>query len=65
MSSTSNAVSGSYSATPTVPANQPTTLYAAASDQATNVSACSAGVTYTEDSDPPNTPVFSQSTPPE
>lgn len=56
---------GTFSASVTVTANSVTTFYAKAVDAAGNPSTCSAapGVTYTNDSNPPAAPVFSQSTP--
>ena len=60
---TGTANGGAFSITLTVAANTTTTFYAAATDAASNVSACSTGITYVEDSNGPNTPAITGSTP--
>ncbi len=62
---TGTASGGTFSIAVSVADNSTTTFYANSSDTAGNTSACSAtpGVTYTEDSTAPTTPVISGSTP--
>ena len=58
-----DAVSGEFHIAVTVPDNSMTIFYATATDATPTTSACSAGFTYVEDSNPPATPSIDSSDP--